>query len=156
MIAILSLGACGKDNGVDYCDNHYGFHTDHLDTIAELSIELTDSGDLDGRLMMPQAVFGDMAESDIRKLLGDAESTFVLQSEVPCRISVTNISSTDRKFEAQYAANCGTDNKLGRISVTLFDQLDGLEEVVASVTTSATSKRFAISRQCDAPIFRLD
>jgi hypothetical protein len=37
----------------------------------------------------------------------------------------------------------------------LFDIISELEEVEAHFTTPVTQKRFAISRQCDSAIFRL-
>ncbi len=67
-----------------------------------------------------------------------------------------SIFPTAEGREVNFEASCGLDNKIGQINVVLFDQLEALEEVVVSVTTPATSKRFGISRQCDGPIFRLD
>jgi hypothetical protein len=55
-------------------------------------------------------------------------------------------------FESQ----CGEDNRLRQLDIALFDLLPNLDEVEVSMTTPATQKRFAINRQCDAPIFRLD
>jgi hypothetical protein len=156
MVAAASLGACEKGDSGDYCKNHYEYHSDHLDTVASLTIDLSELGDLDGSLMMPNSVFGDMAVSDIEALLTNAKQTFTLQSETPCTVSVTDIISTAGDFKVNYAANCGPDNKLKKIHITLFDHLSELEEVVTSVTTPATAKRFGISRQCNGPIFRLD
>jgi hypothetical protein len=69
---------------------------------------------------------------------------------------VESISPTGEGREVNFAASCGLDNKIGQIDVVLFDHLEAIEEVVVSVATPATSKRFGISRQCDGPIFRLD
>lgn len=156
VIVATLVGACAEDNGVDYCKNHGAFHADHLDTVATLAIGVTDAGDLKGRLSIPQAAFGEATESDIESLLSDAETTFALQSEQPCEVSVVRVVANVDGLEATFAASCGADNKIGKIDVSLFDTLSHLEEVVTSITTSATSKRFEISRQCDSPIFRLD
>jgi len=154
--ATLSLGACGEDNGVDYCDNHYEFHSEHLDTLASLTVTLSDVGDLYGKLSMPDVAFRGIADADITMILGDARNTFSLQSEVPCELLVESISPTMEGLEANFEAKCGPGNKIGQIDVALFDHMSALEEIVVSVTTPATSKRFGISRQCDGPIFRLD
>ena len=51
---------------------------------------------------------------------------------------------------------------LGRVpvledgDVTIFESAAEIEEIEVTINTSATSKRFAISRQCKAAIFRLD
>lgn len=152
----IAIVACTKDEGVDYCRNHGAFHAAHLSSIATLVLEVSDTGDLKGSLSIPRSTFGGVAESDLTALFGDAEKSFTLQSEHPCVVAVTDISMSAAGLEARFAASCGADNKLGKINVLLFGHLKQLEEVVASVTTSATSKRFGISRQCDSPIFRID
>ncbi len=48
------------------------------------------------------------------------------------------------------------DDRLRQIDVSLFDQYPGLDEIEVSMSTHVTQKRFAISRQCERPIFRLD
>lgn len=48
--AATLLGACSGEDGADYCKNHYLFHPDHLDSIAALTIDLSDNGDLSGHL----------------------------------------------------------------------------------------------------------
>jgi hypothetical protein len=152
----ISFSACSKDDGVDYCKNHGRFHADHLDAVAVLEIEISDAGDLEGSLSIPQVAFGEETDSNLTSLLGDAKNIFALETERPCAVSVTSIVVDDDGLEAQFAASCGADNRLRRVNVSLFESLGNLEEVVTSVTTSATSKNFGISRQCDRPIFRLD
>ena len=156
MVVAILIGACSKDDGVDYCKNHGVFHADHLDTVANLIIEILDDGGVMGSLSIPNVASGDAAESELMELLRESRNLFTLQSESPCAVSVPRVAANAESLEATFAANCGADNKLGKIDVSLFDHLSELEEVVTSVTTSATSKQFAISRQCDSPIFRLD
>ncbi len=129
---------------------------DHLDTLATLNINVSESGDLNGNLTIPATNFGDETDADIRSLLDDPANIFTLQTEVPCAVSATVVSSSDDGLETTLVANCGSDNKLGQISVALFEHMAALEEIVVSVTTPATAKRFGISRQCADPIFRLD
>jgi len=156
MVAAVSISACSKDDGIDFCKHHNTFHSDHLDSVAELTIEISDDGVIAGNLSIPETGFGEIDESDLRSLLSDSTSIFTLESEEPCAVSVTSIGVSATGLEADFAAGCGADNKLGRINVSLFENIGGVQEVVTSVTTSATSKRFAISRQCDNPIFRLE
>jgi len=156
LLVAAALGACGEDNGVDYCKNHYTHHSDHQDSAARLTIRLSEAGDLDGKLLIPDIVFREIADADVSLILGNPGNTFSLQAEIPCEVGVESISPTAEGLEANFEASCGLDNKIGQIDVVLFDHLEALEEVVVSVTTPATSKRFGISRQCDGPIFRLD
>jgi len=150
------LGACGEDNGVDYCKNHYAYHSDHLASLGNLTIELSDAGDLDGNLSLPDVVLHGMADDDVSRIFAGAENTFTLQTEATCEVGVQRFARTAEGLEATFEANCGPDQKIGQISVALFDHLEALEELVVAVTTPATSKRFGISRQCDGPIFRLE
>lgn len=48
------------------------------------------------------------------------------------------------------------DGRTRQIDVYAFDQLPELQEIEVTMTTPATSKRFAISRECPNPVFRLD
>jgi hypothetical protein len=153
--AATVLAACAGEDGADYCKNHHLFHPDHLESIASLTIEVSDSGDLDGRLTVPRVVIGSLPESAVEQLLSDPERTFVLQADTPCELSLSRFSATAGGYDANYSASCGPGNQLGKINVALFDQLPDLDEVVVSVTTAATAKHFGISRQCDKPIFRL-
>jgi len=156
LLVAASLGACGKDDGADYCKNHYAYHTNHQDSLARLTIKLSEAGDLEGKLSIPDIVLRALTDADFLQILGDARNTFALQTDTPCEVKVERISPTAEGREVNFEASCGPDNKIGQIDIALFDHLAALEEVVVTVTTPATSKRFAISRQCDGPIFRLD
>lgn len=48
------------------------------------------------------------------------------------------------------------EDRLRQIDVSILDEFPELEEIEVTMTTTATQKRFAISRQCEMPIFRLD
>lgn len=156
MVAAAMVSACGNDGGVDYCQNHDKVHASHLDSIATLAINVSDTGDIEGSLSIPNEAFGGATEADFESLLGDAKNIFALQSERPCDVSIASVVSSADGLDATFGASCGADNKLGKIDVSLFDSVNDLEEVLTTITTSATSKHFEISRQCDSPIFRLD
>ncbi len=156
LVTSITFAACTKNAEVDYCDNHYEFHADHLEASATLTIVISESGDLDGSLTVPDTNFGDETEANTRLLLDDPDKIFALQTEMSCAVSVTGLSSSGEGLETKLAASCGPDNRLRQINVALFEHMPALEEVVVSVTTPATTKRFGISRQCDGPIFRLD
>ena len=156
LVVAATMGACSEDNGVDYCKNHYQFHADHLDSLARLTINISAVGVLDGKLSMPDEVSGELSDFEVSSILGDPGSTFTLNTEVPCDVAIESISPTVEGVDVMFEADCGPDNKIGQIDVALFDHITALEEVVVTITTPATSKRFGISRQCDKPIFRLD
>jgi hypothetical protein len=153
---LILLGACGKDDGINYCKNHDKVHADHADTIANLIINVSAAGDLEGSLSIPEAALGDSTAEEVESILSSAGNSFTLQTEHPCTVAVTTIATSAGGVNASYTASCGADNKLGKINASLFDSFDQLDEVVTSMTTAVTSKRFAISRQCDSPIFKLD
>lgn len=48
------------------------------------------------------------------------------------------------------------EGRLRQIDVSILDQFPNLEEIEVTMSTTATQKRFAISRRCANPIFRLD
>lgn len=156
MLAMPMLAACSEGAGGDFCRNHSEFHADHLDTVADLGIVISATGVIDGRLSIPRSVVDGMDESDVRTLLGSAGKTLVLQPDTSCVFAMARVDASEDGFDATYTANCDANYRLRRIDVKLFDYLERLEEVVTSVTTPATAKRFAISRECDSPIFRLD
>ena len=101
-------------------------------------------------------MFGEATVEAVDEMLSRSGNVLELQTASPCVVSVTNVLSTASGYTAKFSASCGPDNKLAQIDIPLFDHVENLEEIVVVVETSATSKRFGISRQCDAPIFRLD
>ncbi len=57
---------------------------------------------------------------------------------------------------ALYESGCSQETDFRQLNITLFESIDAVHEVEALVTASATTKRFAISRQCSNAIFSLD
>lgn len=155
-IFVLVLGACTSDDGVDYCKNHYVFHPDHASSVARLSIEVSANGNVSGELRLQPSTASDLGDDDLRRLLQSPGRVFLLQSAEACEMNAGSIGEQDGDILVKYAAHCGEGNKLGQVDVALFDHLPGLDEIVVRVRTPAAAKRFAISRQCDHPIFRLD
>lgn len=155
LFAALSLGACSSSDAGDYCKHHFEVHADHLESIASLNLFVS-GGDLSGELSIPGAALTGLAANEVDALFADAGNIFTVQSESECAVAVTASDRVSDAIGAHFEAHCGSDNKLGTIDITLFDHLAELDELEASVTTSATAKHFAISRQCDAPIFRLE
>lgn len=155
LFAVISLGACSDSDSGDYCKHHFEVHAEHRESIASLDL-LVSGGDLSGEVSIPGAALAGLAANDIDALFGDAGNFFAVQSESDCEVTVTASNSVSDTMSAEFEAHCGADNKLGKIDITLFEHLAELDELEASVTTSATAKHFAISRQCDAPIFRLE
>ena len=65
---------------------------------------------------------------------------------------LADFNATDSVIDLQF----DEDGQLRQIDVSIFDLLPDLEEIEVDMTTPVTRKRFAISRQCERPIFRLD
>lgn len=160
-----ALSACTKDEATDFCKNHYRFHDEHLGTVAALRLELTDQGLLTGELTLPLVILeskpndstpATTTPAQLEARVSDAANVFDLQTEVACPASAARIERTEAAVTVHYQSECGSGNKIGQIDIPLFDHLRELDEVVVNITTPATAKRFAISRQCSSAIFRLD
>lgn len=144
--ASFAITACVQDNGSDYCRNHYLVHADHADSIGQLAMNLTADGRLTKELRLPNA-FVDV------ELANDA---FGLQADSDCASENAIVRRTAAGLVATFESECGEGNRLRQLDVSVFDLLPDLEEIEVAVSTPVTQKRFAISRQCDSPIFRLD
>jgi len=79
-----------------------------------------------------------------------ADGTLVQDFELPSGLS--SMTANDELLTLQFV----DDDRLRQIDVSVFDQFPGLDEIEVSMSTHVTQKRFAISRQCERPIFRLD
>ena len=89
-------------------------------------------------------------------VLQDASNVYALQTAAKCTTAEVTLQTSQDSIIAAYSSSCGADNKLGQIDVLLFESLTELAEVDVSVITPATQKHFAINRQCDSAIFRLE
>ncbi len=90
------------------------------------------------------------------ELLEDLHKVYSLQTENECAASSVILNETDNTVAASYESNCGADNKIDQLDILLFETLAALDEVEVTVTTPVTQKHFAINRQCDSAIFRLE
>jgi len=116
----LVAAACTQSGEIDYCRDHHLVHSEHLDNIGMITLDIDADGTLTKHLQLP-ANLGDGS---------DFVDFIALQLEGGAR--------------------------LRQIDVSILDQIPELEEIEVSMSTTATRKRFAINRQCESPIFRLD
>lgn len=157
LVVVALIVGCDQEDGVGYCKNHFAFHADHAASAGKLDIAITQDGNLQASLVLPDAVVGGEFSEDTLSLLANSRDVLELQtSSAPCPVSVDAITSSDAGVDVELSAGCGPDSRLRRVDVPLFDYLPGMSEVVVSVTTPATAKRFGISRRCNSPIFKLD
>ena len=154
------ISACTNDGGTDFCKNHYQYHDSHLDTVAVLTVKLTDDGLLVSELVLPYSIYGqnasDSAIAALLQTLRQPQKAYSLQSARDCQTKSVNLSGSIEAVSARYVSRCGSDNQLGQLDITLFDSIPELDEIDVLVTTPAAEKRFAISRQCESAIFRVD
>jgi len=166
LVLPLLLMACTKDEATDYCKNHYRFHSQHIGKVARLRIELDVDGILSSELELPLAAIGsnspDLASetTGLMGLLEDPGKVYSIQSLGSCETPTVNFgnksSPAGNSLLAEYRSQCGNGNQVKQVDINLFEELPWLDEIETNVFTPATTKRFAISRQCDSAIFRLD
>ncbi len=148
----FALAACAPEQAPEFCRNHALFHDEHLDSLASLNITMTEEGIIRSELSIPVSVRAGVPS----ELLEDSHKVYSLETENECVASSVVLDETDSSVTASYESNCGADNKIGQIDVLLFETLAALDEVEVTVTTPVTQKHFAINRQCDSAIFRLE
>lgn len=155
LTGIVLLAGCKKQERSDHCKNHYLFHADHLESVATLDVDLDPGGLVEAKLNIPMLVFdagGDSAATDLRQ----NDTAIELKTEHACEAGNWDVQSNSETMQATFQSRCGENNSLDQVNVNLLDIIPGLDEIVVTVTTPATSKHFAISRQCSSAIFRID
>ena len=152
LLLCFALAACAPEQAPEFCRNHALFHDQHLDTLASLDVVMTEEGIIRSELSTPISV---MARVPL-ELLEDSHNVYSLQTENECAASSVILNETESAMVASYESNCGVDNKIGQLDILLFETLPVLDEVELTVTTPVTQKHFAINRQCDSAIFRLE
>lgn len=152
LITVLSV-ACTSDDESDYCKNHYLFHDAHSQQIGQLSAGLSAEGELQVSVKLPDSVYSDL--SSMLGVLQRPEAVYALTTERACEPPTVSTEQLEGRLEASYRSDCGIDNRVEQIDVLLFAAVAALEEVEVTISTPAAEKHFAISRQCDAAIFRL-
>ena len=157
LVTCMLLHACTENNAGGFCQNHYLFHQDHGDTIGLLTINLPEDGRVASDLKLPVYIFeGANRLGELNDYLQQSDNIYSLNTAQQCDAASSTVSIQGRTINASFESRCGDGNKIGQVDVLLFDSLPELEEVEVLITTPATSKRFAISRQCSTAIFRLD
>ena len=152
LLCCIALSACTGEDAVDYCRDHYLLHAGHQDDLGTLAVTMADSGILSTELTLPASSLID----GIDELLEDPQLVYTLQTNSECTAATSTVRRLDSTVVATYESRCGIDNKIGQLDIVLFDTLTSLDEIEVNVVTPATQKRFAISRQCESAIFRLD
>jgi hypothetical protein len=158
----LLLAACGKEKRNDYCKNHYLFHADHKSTLGKFVVSLDDGGLMTSRLTIPAEIYQNAPVSAEQKLeqlaliLQQNQAAYSLETETVCEQGKATVEVSQEGLSAWFESSCGESNRLKQVNVTLLDLIPELEEIEVEVTTQATFKRFAISRQCESAIFRLE
>ena len=156
-VTYIVLSACTESNSRDYCQDHYLFHQNHGDTIGMLTINLTEDGRVASDLKLPVSIFEDDNRlGELNEVLQQSDNIYSLNTAQQCEAASSTVSIQGRTINASFESRCGDGNKIGQVDVLIFNSLPELEEVEVLITTPATSKHFAISRQCSAAIFRLD
>lgn len=152
-IACVALAACSPEEAPEFCRDHVQFHAEHADTNGMLSVTMTAEGRIESEVRLPVASMGEALALGV---LQDVDRVYALQTAADCTAATSTLHSSDGMIVAAYASECGAENKLGQIDVLLFDSLPDLNEVEVTVVTPATQKHFAINRQCESAIFRLE
>lgn len=150
VLSVLILGACAEDDAPDFCKNHAQFHAEHADASAQLRITMTEDGRIESELQL-----SDSGSQRPTASLREVHNVYTLESASQCQPAQSGTDTGQGTPRFTYSSDCGADNKLGQVNVVLFNTLPDLEEVVVDVKTPATKKHFAIHRQCESAIFRL-
>jgi hypothetical protein len=159
-IAVL-LAACDSRQGEDFCADHHLVHDSHLDSIGRLDIRHANDGTISADFSVPLSILNGNAGrpgqsiAQIEAMLSEPGNVFSLQSAAACNLTSSNVTSDANLINASYVADCGAGMRIEQVNVLLFDMVEQLDEVETFVVTPATQKRFAISRRCESPIFRL-
>lgn len=93
--------------------------------------------------------------SELIEALSDPQHVYSIPDRDDCNHLNPVVSDRDGNLVAEYESQCGQVAEIKRVSVTILESVAEIEEVEVTINTPATSKHFAISRQCSAPIFRL-
>ena len=152
-VSCLLLVACVEEKAPEYCRNHAQFHGAHAASTGSLQVTIAATGEVHSELRLPPGVFGQQSPVAVLETAGNVLS---LQTAIACGAPEVTLQSSQESIIASYESHCGADNKIGQLDIVLFDRLPLLDEVEVIVTTPVTQKHFAINRQCDSAIFRLE
>ena len=152
LLSCIVVSACSGEEEVDYCKDHYLVHPEHQNELGMLAITMVVDGTLSSILTLPASALTEGLDEQLES----SQSVYSLQTARDCAAATTVIRRENSKLIATYESKCGADNKIGQLDVVLFDTLTSIEELEVNVITPVTQKHFAISRQCESAIFRLE
>jgi hypothetical protein len=152
LFVCIVMSACSGEEEVEYCKDHHLFHAEHRDELGTLAISMVDDGTLHSILTLPEPTLTEGLDQQLE----DVQTVYSLKTERDCAAATPTIRRADGYLIATYESGCGTDNKIGQLDFVLFNTWPSLEEIEVNVVTPVTQKHFAIIRQCESAVFRLD
>lgn len=160
-VVLATVSACTKDEDTDYCKNHYVYHFEHKDQLSTLNVEVAASGMVTADLVLKSDEAREFAGNPgLRQALLVADNVFLIQTEGTCTDATVSQTGGAQGGDTELASlsfesQCTAGEKIKQVDVRLFDTIPALDEVEATITTPATRKHFAVSRQCEGAIYRL-
>lgn len=156
MVVMAVLSACTKDDDTDYCKNHYVYHYEHKDQLTTLNLDVAESGLVTAVI----TIKGDLAvayetDSGLQQTLLDSANIYQIDSAGECTDAVVTQSNDLGSPVLTFKSQCTAGAKINQVDIALFNTISALDEIEATIQTSATRKHFAISRQCEGAIYRL-
>ncbi len=157
LVFCVFVGACAEPED-DYCRDHFLFHEQHRAVTGTFEVHIDEDGRLTAELQQPVAAF----PADGNGLavfvdaLAHADNVYSAGSTGQCSTTSESVIERGDFVTGSYESQCNTENILKEVDVSIFDFADDLDEIVVTITTPATSKHFAISRQCSSAMFRLE
>ena len=164
ILVLATVTACTKDEATDYCKNHYVYHFEHVDQLSTLDVNVSESGLVAATLILE----GELAQEYntnrvLQQSLMTADNIYTIKTEGECAEPLvmhryepgSDFENWGDLAELKFESQCTAGAKINQVDVALFDTIPELDEIEATIKTPATSKYFAISRQCDGAIFRL-
>ena len=153
-LAILAT-SCAQEQGGGFCQDHHQVHTSHADSAGQLQIDIDRDNSIKGMLSLPAAGFDEDMNLDIGTRLARPGQLILIEGGGVCGEIEIDPPDSGATLTTQFTLDCDPAVQIKQVDVMLLESIPEIDEIVVSVSTPATSKRFAISRHCDAPIFRL-
>ena len=148
--------ACTQGEGNGYCDNHHLIHDSHAATTGSLTIIVGRENVLEGTVSLPAGTIADEGQQSLISRLEEPGRIMTVSDGGRCEgPSLSELEAVGSQSVA-FNLSCDSMVPMRQIDVTLLATIPEIDEFVVSVQTTATSKHFAISRQCPSPLFRVN
>ncbi len=147
VMSSLLIG-CGDKAAVSWCKDHANTHQLHQSDITQVNIDYSEQGQIVTKIKIAR----DHAQHQI---LANMIKIIKVEADKVCKNGRVDISEDGIYYHAIYHLNCGVDNKLKKVSVSVLDHFKTVDEVEVAISTPSSAKHFVLSRQCDGPIFNL-